>query len=193
MNSGEEEARLASWMTQAQKGDQDAYRQLLAELKTMMEKYANHALSRTSLAGDAAAASDIVQETLLAIHAKRHTYDPKQRFLPWAYAIARYKTIDLQRKVFTERRWIDDGAETEHVAAPASGDSPEAVSEARDLGSLLDGLNARQREVLELTKLQGLSVAEVATRTGLSPGNVKVLTHRAMSALRKLWENRHES
>jgi RNA polymerase sigma-70 factor (ECF subfamily) len=41
---------------------------------------------------------DLVQETLLAIHVRRHTYDPDQPFTPWVYAIARYKLIDYLRR-----------------------------------------------------------------------------------------------
>src|SRR5258708_5028516 len=89
----QDERELAALMRKAQKGDAEAYQALLRRVKTMLESYVRNSLNRQGR-GAAGAADDIIQEVLLGFHAKRHTYDPSQRFLPWFYAIARYKTID---------------------------------------------------------------------------------------------------
>lgn len=153
----------------------------------MLENYARRAVLRAGRDQDANFARDISQEVLLAIHQKRHTYDPEQPFLPWVFGIARHKLADWQRKSFSEGRWIDVRAEVDDISRPESTPDPQAEG---NLQALLRALPAKQREVLELTKLQGLSVAETAARTGLSEANVKVLTHRGMAALKKRLEVR---
>ena len=187
----DEELRLSRWMKLAQGGDADAYRRLLTELDAMLEKYTTRALRRASPGGDVSFARDVVQEVLLAIHAKRHTYDPALSFLPWVFGIARHKLVDCQRRQGFERRHLDFEFEIETVAAAepalARAFSPDGAP-SEGLYALLEKLHPRQRQVLELTKLQGLSVAEAAALAGVSEANVKVLTHRGITALRKLME-----
>ncbi len=173
-------------MKLAQKGDSDAYRKLLAELSTMLEKYALRAVKRSSSRGDTTFAKDIVQEVLLAIHAKRHTYEPSQRFLPWVFGIARHKLVDWQRKHFFEFKSFD--FEFDLSEFPAD----EVPSDPQMLQSLLGQLSSNQRTVLELTKIQGLSIEEAAKKTGLSEANVKVLAHRGILTLRKIVEAQHD-
>ncbi len=180
----EEELRLSRWMVEAQRGDSVSYRKLLTELNTMLEKYSARAVRRCVPDGDVSVALDVVQEVLLAIHHKRHTYDSTQRLLPWVFGIARHKLIDWQRKHFTERKQLDLNFEIEDVMAVDGQTSG-------DLQNLLGRLSVKQREVIELTKLQGLSVAETAEHLGLSEANVKVLTHRGISALRRVVEDHH--
>lgn len=192
----EEELRLSCWMALAQKGDSESYRKLLAELNTMLEKYAVRAVKRSNPNGDTAIARDIVQEVLLAIHNKRHTYDSTQRFLPWVFGIARHKLIDWQRKHFSEKRTLDFEFDLEDIASPDDPLSSMLLPDGKlsdELNSFLGKLNPKQREVIELTKIQGLTVAETAERTGLSEANVKVLTHRGIVILRKMMvEQQHE-
>jgi len=51
---------------------------------------------------------------------------------------------------------------------------------------LLQALPEPQRQAIELTKLEGLSIAEASTRTGLSESSIKVLVHRGLKRLSKL-------
>ena len=126
----------------------------------------------------------LVQESLLAIHNQRHTYDAEQPVTAWIHAIAKYKLIDLLRR--RERRdlltdSLDDDASQFELASPANA---EAASDARrDLGKLLEQLPDGQRLPIVHMKLEGLSVAETARLTGMSASAVKVGVHRGLKAL----------
>ena len=73
---------------------------------------ARGAFSRAGV-GDADV-EDAVQETLLAIHLKRHTWDPEQPLAPWVYAIARHKVVDALRR--RGRRRADQGRMEEAIS-----------------------------------------------------------------------------
>ncbi len=90
------------------------------------------------------------------------------------------KVIDLLRaKGSREALHVPLDDELEVFAASA-----EAASDARrDIGALLGTLPDRHRLPIEHVKLQGLSVAEAARRTGMSESAVKVGIHRGLKAL----------
>src|SRR5690606_41131913 len=71
-------------------GDEAAYSDFLHRVAAIVRGSARRKLARTGTGIDA---EDIVQETLLAIHLKRHTWRPSEPILPWIFAIARYKFI----------------------------------------------------------------------------------------------------
>src|SRR6201994_2174922 len=73
-------------------GEAEPYRRLLNELSEVLRRY----YARRVPAG--LDAEDLVQETLIAVHTRRATYDAGQPFTAWAYAIARYKLIDALRR-----------------------------------------------------------------------------------------------
>ena len=87
------EDHLKGLMLRGLDGDAEAWRVLLTE----MGKHLRAFFSRRLYDGGADA-EDLVQETLIAIHAKRTTWDPMQSFSAWAYAVARYKLIDHLRR-----------------------------------------------------------------------------------------------
>ena len=80
-------------MLRAQAGDEAAYRVLLTELSERLRAY-----YRRRLTTQVSDAEDLVQETLLAIHNQRHTYDRSRPVTAWCYAIARYKLVDCLRR-----------------------------------------------------------------------------------------------
>jgi RNA polymerase sigma-70 factor (ECF subfamily) len=123
---------------------------------------------------------DLVQETLLAIHNQRHTFDSAQPLTAWVHAIARYKLIDVFR-----RRGRGDfrTASLDDASAVLAATDAEPAEARRDLAKLLDSLPARQRLPIVYMKLEGLSVVETARRTGMSEAAVKVAVHRGLKAL----------
>ncbi len=156
-------------MVAAQSGSSGAYRQLLGELASWLQRYYTKRLP-------AAVVDDVVQEALLAIHEKRHTYDPSKAFGPWFAAIARYKWIDRLR---TMRANV-----TEELPGDlAVQDHADGVLGARSLESLLGRLKPAQADAIRLVKLEGLSIAEAAERTGQTVSLVKVNIHRGLSRL----------
>src|SRR5437899_12045316 len=80
-------------------GEGASYRSLLDRLSSRLRAYYKGKLARAGRG--AAEAEDLVQEVLLAIHLKRHTYDTGEPFTPWLHTIARYKLIDYLRRIRT--------------------------------------------------------------------------------------------
>jgi len=123
---------------------------------------------------------DLVQESLLAIHNQRHTYDPRLPLTAWVHAIAKYKLVDLLRRRAGRDR-LNDPFDDE-LDVLAHNDS-EAAAARLDLAKLLDRLPDRQRRPIVHMKLEGLSVVETARVTGMSESAVKVGVHRGLKAL----------
>lgn len=121
---------------------------------------------------------DVVQEVLLAIHAKRHTWREEAPLLPWLYAIARYKVADaFRRRGGSVHLPIEDWAEVLE-AEPA----PDATA-ARDSEVLLAALEPRAQAIVRAVSLAGESTAEVGERLGMNEGAVRVALHRAMQKM----------
>jgi RNA polymerase sigma-70 factor, ECF subfamily len=173
--NAELDRRLAALMRRAQAGDRQAYEALLFEVAALLRSFVRARIRQQD------AVQDIVQETLLSIHADRHTYDPARPFGPWLYAIARHRLLDFVRKQERRtRREAQAGAMYAHALAPAP------LLAADFLHRALALLSKTQRETIELLKFDGWSVAEVAQRTGLSESAVKVTAHRGYKNLRRL-------
>ena len=174
------ESQLHDQWLLAQNGDTTVYTQLLTSLSQLLRGFMRKRM-QTHLND----IEDLVQETLMAIHQKRHTYDPQQPFTAWVYAIARYKWIDHLRvhgRRTPEMEDIDDWADV------LSTDSDSADSDSRhDLGFMLAQLPDKQRQAIECTRLQGLSIAQTAAATGQSEAAVKVNVHRGLKALSERW------
>lgn len=164
----------ADWsmlMAAAQRGDALAYRRALAEIAVWLKRYFSRRLPVSMV-------DDAVQDTLLAVHEKRHTYDPAKPFAPWLAAIARYKWIDRLRAMQkTEIPLCED------IAIPDHGN---AVTAAHALERLLATLKPAQADAIRLVKLQGFSVEETSRRTGQTVSLVKVNIHRGLGRLSDL-------
>lgn len=154
-------------------GDRRAHHDLLSGLAPFLRGF-----FRRRMGDGAADAEDLVQETLLAVHLKRDTYDAAQPFTPWVWAIARYKLIDHFRRVGARRAVpLEDAGDLFADATVEEG----AVR--RDVSRLLATLPARQRALFLDVKLTGLSIGEAADRAGMSETAAKVSLHRGMKAL----------
>lgn len=169
------EAQLHALMVAAQAGAPTAYRDFLRETAVLVRGFLRRRLSR--LPDDI---EDLVQETLLAVHNQRHTYDAALPVTAWLHAIARYKLIDLLRRRARTDALHDPIDDVDEGLLAA--DSQEGGVR-RDLEKLLALLPDKQRLPIIYMKLQGLSVAETAQRTGLSESAVKVGVHRGLKAL----------
>jgi RNA polymerase sigma-70 factor (ECF subfamily) len=156
-------------MVAAQSGNAALYHRLLTEVGDWLRRYYARRLPPPMVA-------DAVQDTMLAIHEKRHTYDPSRPFEPWLAAIARYKWIDRLRAM----KSAPTEALTEDIAVSDHGDT---VTSAWSLERLLRELKPAQADVIRLVKLQGLSIEEASARTGQSVSLVKVNIHRGLVRL----------
>jgi RNA polymerase sigma-70 factor (ECF subfamily) len=156
-------------------GDAAAYERFLRLLTPVLRSLARRNLAHAGQ--EIVEAEDVVQETLLAIHLKRHTWDADKPVAPWVLAIARNKLIDALRRSGRHRGVaIDDFAET--LAAQESEPSP-----ARDIERQLERLSERQGAVVRAVSVDGLSIREAAIRLGISEGAVRVALHRGLANL----------
>lgn len=163
-------------MRAAVAGDKAAYRRLLGAVAPVLRAMARRGLVRAGQAVDQA--EDIVQEILLAVHLKRHTWDAEAPFAPWLFAIARNKLIDALRRrgrrVFVD---IDDFSET------LAGEPAEETVPAREVAAHLDKLPARQRDVLRSIAVDSASIKATAAKLSMSEGAVRVALHRGLANL----------
>lgn len=169
------ENRLKDLFVRGLAGDNTAYQTFLGELSSHLRAFLRKRL--VSLSDEV---EDLLQESLLAVHNQRHTYDPDQPLSAWVQAIARYKLVDMfRRREIHEQRTdsLDDDMEIFSTA------DAEAAEARRDLEKLLEGLPDRQRLPIMHTKLEGLSVGETAKLTGMSESAVKVGVYRGLKAL----------
>lgn len=168
------EARLRVLMLKALDGDGVAYRALLEDLRRTLRSY----FFRRLTPGLVANSDDLVQETLMAIHTRRLTYDRNQPLTAWVHAIARYKLIDHFR-----RSKVRATVPLEDDAALFARDDTGDASARMDVDAVLSTIPARPAELIRQTRLEGASIAEVAARTGMSESAVKVSIHRGLKAL----------
>jgi RNA polymerase sigma-70 factor (ECF subfamily) len=172
----EDEARWSGLMGRAQSGDAAAYRQLLGELSSLVERYLRARLGGHDFL------EDCVQEVLLAVHEARHTYDPRRAFRPWLFAIVRHKATDALRRAEVRMRHTVPG---EDYPEPGVAGPEATVDSGRLLAALPDGL----RQALTLTKITGLSTSEAAATLNISESALKVRVHRAIGKLRRMMQS----
>lgn len=130
---------------------------------------------------------DVVQDVLLAIHLKRHTWTVGAPVRPWLYAITRYKVIDAFR---ARGRHIDLPIEdfSEALAAEAGPDPTDAA----DMAKLIGMLGTRSAAIVRMIGIDGATMAEAAQSLGMSEGAVRVALHRALKTLAVLRERHVE-
>jgi RNA polymerase sigma-70 factor, ECF subfamily len=166
----------AAWMRAANAGDDIAYRHLLEALAPLLRQVVRRGFMRSGFGN--CDVEDVVQETLLAIHLKRQTWDEDEAITPWVTTIARHKLIDnLRRRGRHVELPIDDLIDVLPAEIPT-----ERLS-SRDAERLLSVLSDRQRDVVHAISIEGMSAREAADRFRISEGAVRVALHRGLSAL----------
>ena len=178
------DAREQAWsaaMRAALGGDEAAYRRLLAEIGRAIRPGVRAAFTRSRL-GDADI-EDVVQETLLAIHLKRQTWDPAEKLSPWVFAIARHKTVDALR-----RRGVRKAEPIEDFEAVLAAPEPVDPHQRSDVERLMEGLAPRARDIVKSISLEEQSISATATRLGMTEVAVRVALHRALKSLAATWK-----
>ena len=171
------DAELSELMRAGLRGDAVAYRALLSRLSANLRAYYKGSLAR--IGRGATEAEDLTQEALMAIHTRRHTYDPSAPLIPWVHAIARYKLIDHLRQTYASMKDLP----IENAEDIIAQDDHVGTESAYDLKRLMDNLPDKMRRAIQSVKLDGLSVAEAAGRCGMSESDVKISVHRGLKAL----------
>jgi len=166
------QANLETLMALYQEGDLGAATALIHSMSPKLYRFfAAQAVSRPE-------ADDLLQETWLRIHKVRHTYRPGEPAIAWFYAIARHVRVDHYRKAM---RTTVRERELEEVAGTAAG----TPGRSDELEALLAPLSSGEREVVEMLKVEGLSLEEVARAMSSTVGSVKQKAHRAYKKLRE--------
>jgi len=169
------ELRLHALLVQGLAGDEAAYRDFLRASATHLRAFLRRRLSRWP-----DEVEDLLQESLLAIHNQRMTYDPSAPLTAWLYAIAKYKLIDWLRR-HARREMQNEVLDDENeLFSTADADANEAQ---RDLAILLELLPEQQRAAIMHTKVDGWSVRETAVALKISEASVKVAVHRGLKIL----------
>lgn len=171
------ESELKKLMLAGLNGDAGAHRALLGRLGRHLRGYFKRHLVQSGRGPEEA--EDLVQETLLAIHLKRHTFDVETRLTPWIHAVARYKLIDFLRRNRISQSSVPIEDQRDLMAI----DDQASIESTHDLGRLLGSLPEKTRRTIEAVKLGGKSVAETAARYQMSESNVKITIHRGVKAL----------
>jgi RNA polymerase sigma-70 factor (ECF subfamily) len=187
MDIRSDEPELRTLMLAGLNGDAASHKALLARLSAYLRAYFKGQLLR--IGRGPADAEDLLQETLIALHTRRQTYDRSQLLTPWVYAIARYRLVDyLRRTKMAAKNVPIEEAEEVFVDDDAS-----AVESGLDLEKLLARLQPTTRQAIQMVKLDGLSVSEAAARSGMSQSAIKVSVHRGLKALSLLVRQRSPS
>jgi RNA polymerase sigma factor (sigma-70 family) len=180
MTAEEREQGWAGAMRAERRGEALAYERMLKEVATALRRSLAPRLVRAGLG--AHEAEDLVQEILIGLHGKRHTWDSARPFLPWLHAITRYKLIDFTRHRRREtRRRVDLPLEDwlEIVESPTDEANRSTAEGDRHLAVLPDS----QRKIVRAIAVDGASVRDVALRFATSEGAVRVTIHRAIRRL----------
>ena len=153
-------------------GDGAAHAQLLRALVPLLRGF-----YRRRMGGQDDDIEDLLQETLIAVHTRRASYDVSRPFTSWLFAVARYKMIDHFRKA--GRTCTIEGLED---ILHAEGFA-QASDAAADVERLLDTIPSKQAAAIRATRIDGLSTAEAASQLGLGESDIKVSVHRGLKAL----------
>ena len=168
----ESEVHLKARMLAALDGDSNAHAALLRALVPPLQSF-----YRRRLHGTEEDVQDLVQETLISVHARRASYDRDRPFTAWLYAVARHRMIDhfRRQKVSVPIEDVDDLLVAEGFE--------EAVNACLDVDSLLSTLSPKQSRAIRDTHIEGNSVAEAAVGAGIGESDVKVSVHRGLKAI----------
>jgi RNA polymerase sigma-70 factor, ECF subfamily len=168
------DSNLELLMSRYQKGDFAAATALIGHISPQLHRFF---VAQFASRPDA---DDLLQETWLRIHKVRHTYRAGEPVLPWFYAIARHVRVDHFRRAMRMK------AREQRLDEISSGASAiRGAGRDESLEALLAPLPESQREVIEMLKVAGMSLEEVARATSTSVGSVKQKVHRAYKKLRE--------
>lgn len=175
-------SEMSVLMARVQAGDREAYRTLLGLLIPWLRRVAGRRLNRIE------DVEDTVQEVLVSLHAVRHTYDSTRAFQPWIMTLAQRRIADRLRNNYQlirrELPLPEDGGES-LPAAVSDGMNARVELEPAALTRALTTLSPRQRQAIELLRLQEMSLKEAATISGRSETSLRVAMHRALASLRR--------
>jgi RNA polymerase sigma-70 factor, ECF subfamily len=178
-----QEERLDAVVAEAVAGDRDALRKVLETIRPIVIRYCRARVGTTERGG--LSADDVAQEVCLAaVRALPRYRDRGRPFLAFVYGIAAHKVADAYRAVSRDLAYPTESVPEHRAAEPG----PEQVALEADsvsrMSELLEVLPDKQREILILRIVVGLSAEETASAVGSTAGAVRVAQHRALARLK---------
>jgi RNA polymerase sigma-70 factor (ECF subfamily) len=179
----EELRKLNMAMDRYADGDDEAFADVYDLLAPRLFRFFAHQVDRCR-------AEDLVQQTLLQMHAARRNYATGSDVSPWAFAIGRNVLVDARRRSRNEVLFQTTG---EEAAATDGGldreSNPDDLATTKEMIETvreeLARLPVAQREAFDLVRREGLSVAQTAEALGITSTAVKLRVHRVYEALRR--------
>lgn len=174
---------LDALVAAAVKGDRRALGSVLGVIQPFVIQYCRARLGSQN--GSYGSADDVAQEVCIAVITALPGYRNQGRpFLAFVYGIAAHKVIDARRAQWRNRS--NPVSEVPDRAEVGGGPEQHAMNSAlsKQMGRLLETLPAKQREILLLRVVVGLSAEETAEAVESTPGAVRVSQHRAVARLR---------
>jgi RNA polymerase sigma-70 factor (ECF subfamily) len=175
--------RLDAVVAEAVAGNRDALREVLEIIRPIVVRYCRARVGATERSG--LSADDVAQEVCLAaITALPRYKDQGRPFLAFVYGIAAHKVADAHRAAARNRSDPTDVV-PERYSLEAGPEQMALDSEAAArMNRLLSVLPEKQREILILRVVVGMSAEETAEAVGSTPGAVRVAQHRALAKLK---------
>ena len=172
------------WVARFHQGDNDVFAQLVREHTPRLLAVAMR------LTASRVAAEDLVHDAWVRAFYRRESFTGTGTFVGWMFAILRSCHVDEMRRVQRTRAREDVYARDTATEDVTADDEKHATP-----GEVLDtlsGLTERQRDVIVLRLLDGLSVADTGKRLGIADGTVKATLSQALKRIRHLLEtSRH--
>jgi RNA polymerase sigma-70 factor, ECF subfamily len=165
----------ATFVRAAQQGDTEAFGQLYRRYARMVHGILLGRVRHVEV-------EDLVQEVFLRALPRVRELRDTSRFGPWLAAITRNLATDYYRHAQTRAERPDDASDPDDQAAQLNASSPREAAEILDC---IRRLPEAYRETLVLRLVEGMTGPEIARKTGLSPGSVRVNLHRGMNQLRQ--------
>jgi RNA polymerase sigma-70 factor (ECF subfamily) len=167
------EEKLKELFQLSTNGDQEAYASFLTLSSALVKKYLTYLGGKYE---SQETIEDLLQEILISLHQKKHTFQLDKPILPWLYAVARYRFIDHYR---AKKRLP--------LMQEISDEIPAVVEEdfIINLEEILGMLTPRQRDMVMLVKVEGATYAEAASSLQMSVPSLKVGIHRVIKAIRE--------
>jgi len=175
--------RLDAAVAEAAAGSRDALREVVEIIRPVVVRYVRARIGSTERSG--LSADDVAQEVCLAaIQALPRYQDQGRPFLAFVYGIASHKVADAHRAAARNRSEPTDVV-PERLSLEAGPEQMALQSDsAARMNRLLSLLPEKQREILTLRIVVGLSAEETAEAVGSTPGAVRVAQHRALARLK---------
>lgn len=176
-------------MERYQEGDAEAFKSLFERYEGLLYNFFLRRL------GNPADCEDLYQKTFMKLHQARESYEPGRPFRPWLFTIAYNLFRDELRRKGTWHKSAYEETEPEAGVQKQESEAEKAAHK-RELATrvreAVNRLPEMQRQVVLMSKFEGLSLADISRVTGQTENAVKQMAHRAFLNLREMLQDQVE-